>query len=129
MCGNFAVQGVADRIDAWQDDAGLLENVEPGSYRLIVTNPPYAIRVGSPRVVRELYGRFPQAAMDKGVEEIVVTTPRSAWMVESLQQAGYRIREVRRILYGALPSTVVVATSSPTESPSTSTSAQRRSRT
>ena len=111
MRANFAAQGVSDRIESWKGDAGGLDHVDVGSYPLIVTNPPYAIRVGNPRAIRALYGRFAKAAMDKGVERLVVTTPRSAWIVESLQQAGFRIGEARRILYGALPSTVIVANS------------------
>ncbi len=109
MRDNFAAQGVADRIESWKGDAGELDHVEVGSYPLIVTNPPYAIRVGRPGAVRALYGRFAIAAMDKGVTRLVVTTPRSAWMIESLRQAGFQVGEVRRILYGALPSTVIVA--------------------
>ncbi len=110
MRDNFAAQGHMSRIKSWQDDAGSLQGVVAGRYQLIVTNPPYALRIGSPRVVRELYDRFPKAAMDKGIHEIVVTTPRSAWMVQSLQGSGYEIVEVRRILYGARSSTVIRAT-------------------
>ena len=109
MRENFRVQGVAGRITSWLDDATALDGVQPGTYHSIVSNPPYAMRVGNPRVVKALYERFPKVAMDKGVKEIVVTTPRSEWMVPALQSAGYEIREVRGIVYGALSSTVISA--------------------
>ncbi len=109
MRGNFAAQGLADDIQAWEDMAEALDGVDEGDYHTIVTNPPYGIRIGNPRAVRRLYDGFPMAAMDKGVREIVVTTPRQANICHSLTDAGYKVKEQRHFLYGGLWSWVVRA--------------------
>ncbi|GIX06988.1 MAG: hypothetical protein KatS3mg115_1391 [Candidatus Poribacteria bacterium] len=102
MLANFQAFGIAGEVRVWQDDARLLKGVQAGEYRLIVTNPPYGLRIGNPRVVRELYRAFPLAAQDRGVEEIVLITPQRGWAQESLEAAGYRITETFRFLYGSL---------------------------
>ncbi len=109
MRGNFAAQGIANDIHAWEDMAETLDGVEEGEYHTIVTNPPYGIRIGNPRATRRLYAAFPQAAMDKGVREIVVTTPRRENICHALSDAGYEVTEQRHFLYGGLWSWIVRA--------------------
>lgn len=119
MRGNFAAQGLFDDIHAWEDMAETLDRVEVGEYDTLVTNPPYGIRIGNPRVVRRLYDAFPKAAMDKGIREIVVTTPRRAYICDGLIAAGYEIAESRQIRYGGLWSWIVraIAPDASTEPP------------
>ncbi len=109
MRGNFAEQGLADDIRVWEDMAETLDGIEVGEYDTLVTNPPYGIRIGNPRVVRRLYDAFPMAALDKGIREIVVTTPRRTFICEALTGAGYDVVETREIRYGGLWSWIVRA--------------------
>mgnify|MGYP006419659151 FL=1 len=109
MRGNFAEQGFGDDIRTWEDMAETLDGIEVGEYDTLVTNPPYGVRIGNPRVVRRLYDAFPIAAMDKGIREIVVTTPRQANICHALTAAGYKVVEQRHFLYGGLWSWIVRA--------------------
>jgi 23S rRNA G2445 N2-methylase RlmL len=109
MRGNLTAQGLADDIHTWEDMAETLAGVEVGEYDTLVTNPPYGVRIGNPRVVRRLYDAFPKAAMDKGIREIVVTTPRQANICNALTEAGYEVVEQRQFLYGGLWSWIVRA--------------------
>jgi hypothetical protein len=47
--------------------------------------------------------------LDKGIREIVVTTPRRTFICEALTGAGYDVVETREIRYGGLWSWIVRA--------------------
>ena len=105
------VSGILDNMKAlqleqkctvYQGLAEKMDYMQKGDYQLMVTNPPFGLRIKTPGVLNRLIESFPQKAIERGVEEIVVLTPRFQMMQKSLQKAGYAMKQVRKILYGRL---------------------------
>ncbi len=76
---------------------------------VIVTNPPYGLRIANPRVVLRLYDGFARSASLAGVERVVALSARWAELAESLETAGYSVEKVRGVLYGRLHTAIIRA--------------------
>ena len=76
---------------------------------VIVTNPPYGLRIANPRVVLRLYDEFARSASLAGVGRIVALSARWAELAESLEAAGYSVEKVRGVLYGRLHTAIIRA--------------------
>ncbi len=111
---NFEAVGVGSELFSCLGNAETLDYIGRGEYSLVVTNPPFGLRIANPSVVRRLYEKFPKAAAKKGIEEIVMLTPKRRVVAQCLENAGYEISHCRRILYGRLESFIVKAVNSRT---------------
>ena len=101
---NSEVAGVANTIDYIQGDATrlCLKGAD-----VIVTNPPYGLRIARKGLIEELYGGFLKSAKDI-VDRIVVITAEHRIMKEKAEVLGYRIEEERWVKYGGLDTKVFV---------------------
>ncbi len=107
MKENFEAIGL-NETRIWVGDAQKLDYLsEPVD--LIITNPPYGLRVASKRMVQKLYYRFAKACAEKRVPELVVLTAEGKLMAHALEQRGYQIKLRYPILYGKLWTDMVKA--------------------
>lgn len=74
---------------------------------LVVTNPPYGIRVMKPRDVDLLYQDFAKAMAQHEVREIVAITPKKRSWLDSFAQAGYHLISTKEIFYGDMPAFII----------------------
>ncbi len=101
---NSSVAGVVDTIDYVQGDATRLP-LKRGD--VIVTNPPYGLRIAKKGIIEELYEGFLRSA--KGVvKRVVVITAEHRIMKEKAMKLGYKIVEERFVKYGGLSAKVFV---------------------
>ncbi|ADB58505.1 tRNA (guanine(6)-N2)-methyltransferase [Archaeoglobus profundus] len=101
---NSEVAGVADTIDYVQGDATklCLKTAD-----VVVTNPPYGLRIARKGMIEELYEGFLRSA--KGiVDRIVVITAEYRILKEKAEALGYVIEEERLVKYGGLDTKVFV---------------------
>jgi tRNA (guanine6-N2)-methyltransferase len=71
---------------------------------LVITNPPYGIRMGSPKKIRRLYRKFVENLVRNEVEEVVALT--ADLTLEKELKKHYRV-ERKRVLYGSLESFIL----------------------
>ncbi len=77
---------------------------------VLVTNPPYGIRLGSPRQVRRVYKSFLEEATRVVRKAIVLITPEHEYAKRVLLDAGWRISHERTVAHGNLYPRIIVAT-------------------
>ncbi len=76
---------------------------------VIVSNPPYGIRLGSPRQVRRVYSEFIKEAVSITNKSIVLITPDYDFVKKSLLDNGWRIFHERVVAHGNLYPHILVA--------------------
>ena len=75
---------------------------------VIVSNPPYGIRMGSPREVRKVYNKFLEEATTLVSKSITLITTEHVVVKESLRKNGWRIVEDRVVAHGNLHPHIIV---------------------
>ena len=100
---NSEVAGVADTIDYVQGDATRLCLKRAD---VIVTNPPYGLRIARKGLIEELYEGFLKSAVN--VDRVVVITAEHRILKEKAEKLGYRFEEERWVKYGGLDTKVFV---------------------
>lgn len=104
---NLAHFGLFDSIKVHHGSARRLDYIAPREHPLVVTNPPYGIRVMRPREVDQLYLDFAQALATKEVQEIVgISTKKHAWL-EAFERAGFCLSSLREVYYGDMPAFIM----------------------
>ncbi len=102
---NARAAGVADTIKFLQDDATKLEGIEADT---VVTNPPYGLRIGSKRIIEELYSgllaSLQNVLNDDGVA--VIITSNDEILRKYAKTLGYIIEEEIGVKYGNLDTVV-----------------------
>ena len=110
---NAAAAGVGERVRIAEGDAAELGAVRAGEGwpvpGLIAVNPPFGRRVGSVRKLETAYRGLASSAAAEGVGRLVALAEDAARMRRALDAAGYRIAARRRINYGALDVSVLLA--------------------
>ena len=77
---------------------------------VLVSNPPYGIRLGSPRQVRRVYRAFLREATRVVKKSITIITPEYRFARAVLEEQGWRIIHERRVSHGNLYPHIIVAT-------------------
>lgn len=95
--------GVLDTIDYVQGDATRL-CLKKGD--VIVTNPPYGLRIARKGMIEKLYEGFLESA--SFASRLVVITAEHKILREKAERLGYRIEEERWVRYGGLNTKVFV---------------------
>jgi tRNA (guanine6-N2)-methyltransferase len=102
---NARAAGVADTVKFLQGDATKLEGVEAD---IVVTNPPYGLRIGSKRIIEELYSGFLASLQnvlnDNGTA--VIITSNDKILRKYAEALGYKIEEKIEVKYGNLDTAV-----------------------
>jgi len=100
---NAMAAGVGWRIKFSVSDAVELLAKE-GNYDLIISNPPYGIRLGDPRTVRRLYERFAEAASNalSSNGRIVLITTEHKTLKKVAPKTRLRIVNERTVRHGDL---------------------------
>jgi tRNA (guanine6-N2)-methyltransferase len=80
-----------------------------GSADVLVSNPPYGIRLGSPRQVRRVYQEFLAEATKAITKSIVIITPEYRYAKRILEEHGWKIVHERRVAHGNLYPHILVA--------------------
>ncbi len=98
--------GVADTITFSQGDATKME----GIYDVIITNPPYGLRIWKKGMIRKLYEKFAVAARKCMQEEsrLVVITTEHKIFGESVAKVGLSLVHERYVKYGGLITKIMV---------------------
>ncbi len=96
--------GVGDTVHFIQGDATKLC---VRSADIIVTNPPYGLRIAKKGVIEELYYGFLKSARDVA-EKVVVITAEIEFMKNSISKNDYEVLEERWVKYGGLDTKVFV---------------------
>lgn len=98
--------GVADTITFSQGDATKIE----GIYDVIITNPPYGLRIWKKGMIRKLYEKFAEAARDCMHDEsrLVVITAEHRIFGDCASKAGLSLLHERFVKYGGLLTKVMV---------------------
>ncbi len=73
---------------------------------LVITNPPYGLRIASKRYIKKVYECF---ASHVESEEVLALTAEGELMVKALEKAGYKIQLYHRFLYGSLETRLIKA--------------------
>ncbi len=93
------VVGDARRLSSFIEEADVL-----------VSNPPYGIRLGSPRQVRRVYRDFLTEATKIIRKSITIITPEHRFASKVLEELGWKIMHERRVAHGNLYPHILVAT-------------------
>lgn len=108
---NAAAARVEGRIRFIVGDARRMhEVIGEASADVVVTNPPYGIRLGDPEAVRKLYRAFVPSlrlALSPGGRAAVITT-ESGYMIEQARRVGLRVAHVRKVRHGDLWASIIV---------------------
>lgn len=107
---------LAGRIEFIHGDATRLkEYLEPESVDVVVSNPPYGIRMGDPGFVRRLYKRLAPSlynAMSPGGRAVLITADAGS-LARELSKAGFKITHRRRVRHGDLWAMIIRAEKPP----------------
>ncbi len=101
-------EAVSARLRVFQGDAARLDYLAKGEHSVIVTNPPYGLRLGSPARTAELHEAFVKKAAEKGVSNLVLFMPRKRHVQALLESFGFNVK-VSEVLYGKLWTKLIVA--------------------
>ncbi len=103
---------LAGRIEFIPGDATRLEDyLEPESIDVVVSNPPYGIRMGDPGFIRRLYKRLAPSlynTMKPGGRAVLITADARS-LARELANAGFKITHRRRVRHGDLWATILKA--------------------
>lgn len=111
---NAVHNGLSDRISILHGDARALHSLlSPGSVDIIVTNPPYGIRLAKTTDFRSLYGRFLEAAYEvlkpAGKLVVLVGRRRHSFNQVARETGLWHLRHVRVIeISGVYPGVFVL---------------------
>ncbi len=105
---NAAAALVGNRIRFLVGDATRLSSYVE-SVDVVVSNPPYGIRMGSPSKVRRVYEGFVDEAARVVRKRIVVITPEYNYFRRLLEARGWKIVHERRVAHGNLYPHIIVA--------------------
>ncbi len=108
-CNLFWNQTLGFDIKFCRGDAATLSYVKKGEVDVVVTNPPYGIRMGSRWAIRRLYTKFAKSCASKEIRKLVVLTASPNLMKNALEDHGYHIVNDWDILYGKLWTRIIVA--------------------
>jgi len=89
-------------VTIYRGDARKLNYYPSGKYNLIVCNPPFGMRIGDKKNVKQLYSDFANVCAQKEIREIVGLTPEYVFWERSFSEHGYELMDKRRVLYGRL---------------------------
>jgi tRNA (guanine6-N2)-methyltransferase len=78
------------------------------SVDVIVSNPPYGIRIGSPRRVRELYRKFVAEAANVVEKSITLITTEHEFVKEVSEEVGLKVSHERTVAHGGLYPHIIV---------------------
>ena len=102
---NATMAGVRNRIEFIVGDARRLQDyIKQGTVDIVVSNPPYGIRMGNPTSVRRLYEDF-IASLHRVVGEggrIALITTEEATIKEASLRVGFKLEGSRRVRHGDL---------------------------
>jgi len=101
MKANVRAEGA--EVTVFHGDARTLNYVKKGEVDVIITNPPYGIRMGNPRAIKHTYYAFANSVKEKKIEEVVsiVGCGMGKVMASAFEQHGYVV-EKKPVLYGKL---------------------------
>jgi tRNA (guanine6-N2)-methyltransferase len=94
------------RSETCQVDVGNARNMSllgPGEIDVVITNPPWGVRLGSSRGVDRTYRRFAHELCRLRVKEVVCLTSRKNSWMEIMGEAGWTMISLRSIDYGKMP--------------------------
>ena len=102
--------GVADTIKFIEGDATELEKIGLKEVDVVIANPPYGIRIGGKRMVRNLYNNFLNALKKITHDEsrIIIITAEDKILRNASINNNYKIKEEFRVMYGGLDTVVFV---------------------
>ncbi|MFW7381051.1 MAG: THUMP domain-containing protein [Oligoflexus sp.] len=103
---NLERLNLKEQVTLVHGNARRLSYLKP-RHPLVVTNPPYGIRVMRPSEVDELYRDFADALLHAEVQEVVAITPKKHSWLDSFAKAGYHLISIREILYGDMPAFII----------------------
>lgn len=108
---NALAARVSGRIEFLVGDARRLHNlVGTESLDVVVTNPPYGIRLGSPSAVRRLYRDFIESlrlALASGGRAAIITT-EGEYLSGLARSVGFEVVHSRRVRHGDLWASILV---------------------
>lgn len=102
---NAIFAGVYDTIYFFQGDATEIDV----SIDIILTNPPYGLRIGSKRIIEKLYKNFLRNVARILKERAVIITAESEILKKAAIENGFKIHEVK-IKYGDLDASIIELT-------------------
>lgn len=76
-------------------------------FEAAVFNPPYGLKIANPRVVERLYHGLARVLSDL-VDVVATVTPRRDWMVDAMEEHGFRLRHERWARHGGLDVRILV---------------------
>lgn len=104
---NASSAGVEDTISFDVRDATRRETYEGLDVRHVVVNPPYGVRQGRPKVLKDLYARFLKSVSDE-LSGVTLTAIVSSWRTfeGALEGIDYDLLSVRSVKHGDLPAKI-----------------------
>jgi len=102
---NANAAGVGDTVEFIQGDATrlCLDEVD-----IIVTNPPYGLRIARKGIIEELYDGFLRSAKDVVMDKIVIITAEDKILRNKALKYEYKIEKELKVKYGGLDTSVFV---------------------
>ncbi len=106
---NALAASVFNRINFIVGDARRAHELfEKDSIDVVISNPPYGIRYGSPLKVRDLYTKFLESLSRVSPRRIVLITTEHNHVKSVASNIGYRIVHERRVAHGGLWPHIIV---------------------
>lgn len=103
---NAVNAGVADTIEFRQGDAAIMT----GEYDVIITNPPYGLRIHRKGAIERLYHSFARAAkrcMNQNSRLVIITAEHRVF-ANAAEEAGLQCTHERFVKYGGLLTKIMV---------------------
>ena len=106
---NSGCINVSDTINFILGDATKLDNVFKSKViDVIITNPPYGLRIGAKKIIYNLYNDFLKSAKDIVCREIITITSEDRIMREAAVKHDYSITKEFKARYGDLDVSVFI---------------------
>ncbi len=108
---NAAIARVDKRVNFLSVNALELDRYLAGQVDVVVTNPPYGIRLGDKKRVKQLYKKFAEvlpSVMKRG-GRISIITPEGRYMRMLLERNGFEVYDYRRVKHGDLWAAIISA--------------------